>query len=99
MPYWRLFSHLVWATKNREPVIRTVDEASIAQTIRMTSADLDLTVRAIGFMPDHVHVIVDIPPKIALAEAVKRLKGASSHAVNELPDRKALGARFAWHAE
>jgi len=99
MPYWRLFYHLVWATKNREPLIGETVEAAIVQSIRMTTADLDLVLQAVGFMPDHMHLLVGIPPKISVAEAIKRLKGASSRAVNNLPDRKVRGATFAWQAE
>ena len=35
-------------------------------------------IRRIGGMPDHVHILCDIPAKIAVAEFVKRLKTESS---------------------
>jgi putative transposase len=98
MPYWRLFYHLTWATRDREPLIGQAEEAVIRRSMDLTFADLDLIPHAVGFMPEHVHVAVSIPPKVALAEAVKRLKGASAHAVN-----KAAGngprSTFGWQAE
>jgi putative transposase len=81
MTYWRVFYHLVWATKNREPLIADEGEAIIRRSFQLTSDDLGLIVHAVGVMPEHVHVALSIPPKIAVAEAVKRLKGASSFAV------------------
>jgi putative transposase len=99
MPYWRLFYHLVWATKQREPVIAEREENAVRQSIMATVADLELMARAIGCMPDHVHVVVGIPPKLAVADVVKRLKGASSHAVNNLPTWQGREPAFAWQAE
>ena len=39
---------------------------------------------AIGGCADHIHLIVSIPPKHAVAYVVKNLKGASSHYVNHV---------------
>ncbi len=50
---------------------------------------------ALGFMPDHVHLVASIPPRLAIADFVGRLKGASSYAANGIPRE----ARFAWQAE
>jgi putative transposase len=51
---------------------------------------------AIGLVADHVHVALTIPPTVAVADALSRLKGASSHLVGQrLP--QAIG--FAWQAE
>ena len=92
MAYWRVFYHLVWATKNREPVIASGGEAIIRRSFQLTSDDPGLIVHAVGIMPEHVHIAISVPPKIAVAEAVKRLKGASSHAVNQ----HAPGNGFGW---
>jgi len=39
-------------------------------------------VYAINSVIDHIHMIVAIPPALAVAEVVKNLKGASSHHLN-----------------
>ena len=59
MPYWRLVYHLVWATKERQPLIGEAEERAIRHSIMMTIGDLGLLARAIGLMPDHVHVLAD----------------------------------------
>lgn len=38
--------------------------------------------QAIGGVDDHIHLIVSIPPNIAVAEFIKRIKGSSSHYLN-----------------
>lgn len=92
MAYWRVFYHLVWATKTREPLIASEGDKIIWRSFQLTSDDLGLIVHAVGVMPEHVHIALSVPPKIAVAEAVKRLKGASSFAVN----RESSGGAFAW---
>jgi putative transposase len=98
MPYWRLLYHLVWATRDRLPMIGEVEEAVIRRSFALTIGDLDLIPHAIGIMPDHVHVVASIPPKIAVAEAVKRLKGASANAVNHRTEEERMET-FAWQAD
>lgn len=83
MPFWRLYYHAVWATKNREPVIDGGMVAPITEAIQQTTRDLGVTVFAVGVMPDHVHVFAQIPPSLAVASVIGRWKGASSHAANE----------------
>src|SRR5690242_14128773 len=95
MAYWRLFNHLVWATRDRVPLIGAVEESAIRRSFELTVTDLDLIPHAVGVMPDHVHVAVSIPPKIAVAETLRRLKGASAKAVNARTDRDGL-AQFGW---
>jgi putative transposase len=98
MPYWRTFYHLVWGTKAREPLIGEDEEGVIRYSMKTTLDELDVIPHAVGFMPDHVHVAVSIPPKVAVAVLVKRLKGASAHAVNHADGRSDTG-RFGWQAE
>ena len=91
MAYWRLFYHLVWGTKRREPLITPEVEAIISRSFDLTGDDVELLTHARGFMPDHVHLALSIPPKLAITEAVRRLKGASSHAVNQLLPQQTFG--------
>ena len=98
MPYWRTFFHIVWTTKNRHPWIGEVEEEIIGRSLTSTFDDMDVIPHAVGYMPDHVHVIVSIPPKIAVADLVRRMKGASAPAVNQ--DRPRLEQpSFGWKDE
>ena len=93
MPFWRLYYHLVWATKDREPLIRPeIEERLYAYTIRK-AAELGVYVYAINGWYDHVHLLVAIPPKHAVADLVKRLKGSSSHYLNHAGG---LDFEFGW---
>jgi putative transposase len=83
MPLWRLYYHLVWATKEREPLIQPAVETDIYKYIVSKAAEIDVYVYAINGWYDHVHMIVGIPPKHAVASVVKRIKGASSRFMNQ----------------
>lgn len=83
MPYWQLFYHIVWATRGREPIIRGDKEGIIHNAIVRKASALGGKVFAIGGVEDHVHLVVSIPPSIAIATFIGQVKGASSALVNK----------------
>ena len=94
MPFWRLYYHVVWVTKHREPTILDGMVEPMTRIIAETTADLGVTVFAIGSMPDHVHVLAQIPPSLEVAAVIGRWKGAASHAANE--HRPQTTPRLVW---
>ena len=95
MPYWRLFYHITWGTKNRLELIEPAWESDLYGYLWGKATTLECIPHAIGGMPDHIHVVISIPPKVAVAKVIGQLKGASSHHINE---NYAEGS-FAWQAE
>src|SRR3978361_821438 len=75
MPYWKLFYHLVWATRYRERVIAPAIETVIHDLLRTKAASLGATVFALNGMEDHIHLVVSVPPKLALADFIGKVKG------------------------
>jgi putative transposase len=70
MPYSRLYYHIVWTTKNREPLITQVNESAIYRVILDKIIELNGTVHAVNGMPDHVHLVVTLLPNLALANVI-----------------------------
>ena len=93
--FWRTYYHLVWATHNRHPLILTDYEPILYKYLHQKIHHLDAQSYAIGGMPDHIHLIVSIPPKISIAEFVKHLKGGSSRYLNE----SIAHQNFGWQRE
>jgi putative transposase len=94
MPFWRLYYHLIWPTKHREHLLSDAVEVQLYPYLVSKAAENGAYVYAINGWYDHIHMVVAIPPKHAVAEIVKRLKGASSYYVsNELQSKE----DFAWH--
>jgi putative transposase len=95
MSYWRLFYHIVWGTKNREPLITPENEPLIIRSIRATSSANSAYIHGFGAMSDHFHLVVSIPPRIAISGFVHDIKGASSHLVRSTESPKS----FLWQGE
>jgi putative transposase len=98
MPFWRLYYHLVWGTKNRYPLIDEAREETIRRSIRATCEEHRALVHGIGVMPDHVHLSVSIPPRISASDFIQFVKGSSSHLINQIEAGQSENA-FAWQAE
>ena len=73
--------HLVWITKYRKPVLRGEIGTRIRDLIIQGCVQLDVQILSGAVKPDHVHLLVSVPPYIAVSELVKRLKGRSSRKI------------------
>jgi len=83
MPYWQLFYHIVWATKNREPLLTPKVEPVIYGFLRSKAIGLEGTLFALNGVADHVHMVISIPPKIAVATFIGQVKGVASTKFNK----------------
>jgi len=93
MAFWKLYYHLVWATKNREHLIKPEIEGRLYGYLVNKAAELEVYIYAINSWYDHIHLVISIPPKHAVAYVVKRLKGASSYDLNHTGR---LDYHFSW---
>ena len=84
MTYWRLHYHLIWATCEREPSITPEREKVFYGVLYGKGKELGLKIHAAGNIEDHVHIVASIPPKLAIADCVRHLKGASAYAINHM---------------
>ena len=82
MALWRLFYHLVWSTKDRQPMITQEIEQKLYGYIIGKAHALECITHAIGGIEDHIHIVASIPPKLSIAAYVQKIKGSSSHRVN-----------------
>ena len=83
MPYWQLFYHCIWSTKNREPYLTSSVEPIIYGFLRGKAIGLGATVFALNGVEDHVHMVVAIPPKIAVAKFIGQVKAVASTRFNK----------------
>lgn len=95
MPYCQLFYHLVWATKNREPLLTPSVEPIILGFLRSKVIGLGGVLFALNCVADHVHMVVAIPASIAVAKFVGQVKAVASTRFN----KSGLGPDFFWQEE
>src|SRR5262249_14856031 len=75
--------HFVWATWNRESLLKDEIERHAYVLIREQCEKLKCTVHALGGIEDHVHLLVDLPRTITISDFMESVKGCSSRAINE----------------
>ncbi len=93
MPFWRLYYHLVWPTHHREPWIRPEIEDRLYGYLVSRAGEQGVYTYAVNGWFDHVHMVVAVPPLLAVSELVKQLKGASSRFLHT---EAGLPAQFTW---
>ena len=86
--YWRTYYHLVWATKDRSPLITPERESILYGYILGKADSIGCMVQAIGGISDHLHIVISVPPTIAISDCVQRLKGSSAYHLNHQPNSK-----------
>lgn len=92
-PFTRLYVHLVWATWDRLPLISPEIRGPVYQCLQAEAWRLKCQVTAVGGIADHVHVLVQCVPSVAVSDLVKHMKGASSRMVNSAVQRDGF---FKW---
>ena len=83
MPYCQLYYHIVWSTKDREPLLADGVEEMVNGLLRAKAVNLGAHVYALNGMPDHVHMIVSIPPRIAVSRFIGQVKATASTRFNK----------------
>jgi len=80
---------LVWITKYRYQVLQREVRLRIRDIIKQVCGELGVEIIKGVLFKEHIHLFVNIPPKIAVSDFVRRAKGRSSHKVQrEFPDLK-----------
>jgi putative transposase len=85
--------HVVFSTKYRQATIVPRFRKELYQYLGGIVRAEKGCLREIGGMPDHVHLLVGIPPTIALSDAIRVFKANSSKWMNERPDQT---SKFQW---
>ena len=75
--------HVVWITKYRKQVLREEIGKRLRELIRQTCEELEIYIEKGHIAPDHVHLLISVPPQHAISEVVQRLKGRSSRKMLE----------------
>jgi putative transposase len=90
--FHRLYFHLVFAVKNREPLIRSMNDGEeIFGLLKVKATLLEAYVEEFGCWRDHVHMLVRSTPKIGLSVLYGQMKGFCSHAWNKKHPEHPIG--------
>ena len=74
----RILIHLVFVTRNRYQTIPLLKRERVYSYITSIIKNNGCNPLAINGMSDHVHILINLNPNIALATLVQNIKGSSS---------------------
>ena len=75
---WMCKYHIVFTPKYRSKIIYNQYKASIRDIIKQLCAYKGVEILEGHLMPDHIHMLVSIPPKLSVSHFMGYLKGKSA---------------------
>jgi len=81
--------HVIFCPKYRRPILKGEIESRLKNLILEMQEKYDYNVLDMEIMPDHVHLLLDINPKMGVFYVVNQIKGYTSRIIrNEFPELK-----------
>lgn len=75
--------HIIFSPKYRKPVLTGNVEKRLKEILYEEAEQMNVDIKALEIMPDHVHMFIEFDPRLMLHKVIKRFKGTSSHILRE----------------
>ena len=75
--------HVIFCPKYRRPVLTEVVAARMKELVIEKQSEYGYAVMEMEVMPDHVHLLLDIDPRVGANRVVAKIKGYTSHALRQ----------------
>jgi len=82
MPFVRIWVHLIWSTKNREPLLSKESRETVFEHIKSNARDKGIYLDTIGGYIEHVHTLISLKSDQTISKVAQLIKGESSHWAN-----------------
>jgi len=96
LSFVKIWIHLIWSTKNRQPLITRDLKFKLYDHIRENAKNKKIFLDHINGTADHVHLLISMKGDQSISKIAFLLKGESSHWVNE---NKFKRTKFEWQDE
>jgi putative transposase len=93
MSFVRIWVHIVFSTKNREPYLTEEVRNLVRDHIWENCLKQKIFIQAINGYTDHMHCLISLGREQTIAKVSQLIKGESSHWINE---RKLTEIPFQW---
>ena len=80
----QILYHIIFRTKNSAKTLPLADSEELYRYIWGIVKNKNGTLLRINGMEDHVHILSDLPPIIALADYIRDIKANSSHSTRQV---------------
>lgn len=75
--------HIIFCPKYRRKVLVDGVDTRLKEILYEEASDMNVEIKALEVMPDHVHLFIEFDPRMNLHKVIKTLKGVSSHKLRE----------------
>ena len=75
--------HVIWCPKYRRRVLVPPIDQRLKELIQEKQSAYGYEVLAMEIMPDHVHLILDVDPRVGVNKVVGQIKGWTAHTIRE----------------
>jgi putative transposase len=75
--------HIIFCPKYRRKVLKNGIDTRIKELIEQKQDGYGYNILGMEIMPDHVHLLLDINPKIGIYQIISKIKGYTSHQLRE----------------
>jgi putative transposase len=73
--------HIIWCTKYRYRVLTGEVANRVRELIREICAANYIEIVSGSLSPDHIHILISVPPNISLSKVMQYIKGKSSRKI------------------
>jgi putative transposase len=88
--------NLVCVTKYRKKVLTASSLAVIEASFREVALKMDFQVKEFNGEEDHIHCLIEYPPKLSISQMVNAVKGVSSRLYGKAGYPKPYGKNALW---
>jgi putative transposase len=94
MSWVRVYLHLVFSTKNREPFLNSSAlRKTVFQHIKKNAEEKGIWLDCINGYQDHVHCLISLGKEQTISKIAQLIKGESSFWINQ---NKLISEKFIW---
>lgn len=93
MSFVKIWVHLVFATKNREPLLKKEFRYDLFKHIIENCKEKDIFLQAINGYTEHIHCLISLGKDQSISKISQLIKGESSFWINK---NSLMAEKFSW---
>jgi len=93
MSYVKIWVHVVFSTKNRDPLLPKEIRYDVQKHIMSNCQEKDIFLQAINGYTEHIHCLISLGKEQTIAKVSQLIKGESSFWINK---NKLIKHKFEW---
>lgn len=93
-----IYIYFVFTAKYRKELLTDAVKTTVQWAINDQAGQVNISILALAIKPDHVHLVIKLPPEVSVSKAAQLLKWRSSVVARQRhPELKAIKALWGTH--